>query len=180
MTIFGEKWEPMRWQLRQKCTEVMNMKRICSVMLAFLLCCAGCAAVAEESGRIDDRLFNTAKQALHCLDVGDYQTASAQVGCADIDALKSLVDDQFTMLGFGQAQTRISVAYFREQTWYLAVPVMEPASADVEALLLNCGDGSDVNSVGCALWGDVQSALDSAEAVIWNEEYTSGVVVIGN
>lgn len=156
------------------------MKKFCSAMLALALCCVSIAAWAEESGRIDDRLFNMAKQTLHCLDVGDYQTASAQLGCADIDTLKALVDEQFTTLGYGEAQTRISVAYYLDQTWRLAVPVSEPSHADVEALLLNCGNGDGVQSAGCVRWGEVQSALDSAEAVIWNEEYTQGVVVIGN
>jgi hypothetical protein len=63
--------------------------------------------------------------------------------------------------------------------WYLAVPTAEPADPMVEALLLVCGDGMDVYQVLTAYWGNVQNAMDTSEAVIWNEEYVPGVQFIG-
>lgn len=155
------------------------MKKVYMGILAILLCLTTCAASAE-SGRIDDYLFNAAKQTLYCIDTGDYRTASAILGCTDIDSLKTLVAENFTTLGGGMAQTRISVAFFYNQLWYIAVPTMEPASPEVEALLLNCGYGNEFLEAGHAFWGDIQMALDLSEAVIWNEEYAPGVYMITN
>lgn len=157
------------------CTEVIHMRKLILMILLAALCCTSAMA---ESGRIDDRLFNSAKQTLHCLDTGDYQIASGLLGCADSDALRTLVSGKFTTLGGGMAQTRISVAFFCNQLWYLAVPTAEPASAEVEVLLLNCGRGDGFLEVNHALWGDVEPMLESAEAVIWNEEYVPDVFVI--
>lgn len=153
------------------------MKKIGLGLLIATLCAMSCAALAEP-GRIDDRLFDTAKQTLHCLDMGDYQKASALLGCTDADALAQLVADSFTTLGSGEAQTRISVAFIKNDKWYLAVPTREPSSDDVEALVLNCGSGSCASDVSFALWGSVASQLDDSGAVIWNEEYAADVVVI--
>lgn len=159
-------------------TEVIDMmKKIGLGLLIATLCAMSCAALAEP-GRIDDRLFDTAKQTLHCLDTGDYQKASALLGCTDADSLAQLVADNFTTLGYGEAQTRISVAFIKNDKWYLAVPTREPSSDDVEALVLNCGSGSCASDVSFALWGSVAGQLDASGAVIWNEEYAADVVVI--
>lgn len=154
------------------------MKKILLMILAVALGMSG--AALAESGRIDDQLFNTAKQTLYCLDTGDYQTASALLGCVDMESLESLVAQNFTTLGFGTAQTRISVAFYLNGVWYLAVPTAEPAAPEVEALMLNCGLGGGVLEVSHQLWGNVEMGLDMAEAVIWNEEYIPGVFVIEN
>lgn len=151
------------------------MRKLIIAMMVALLCCTGALA---ESGRIDDQLFNSAKQTLHSIDTGNYTTASALLGCADKDTLEALATQQFTTLGAGTAQTRISVAFFHEQAWYIAVPTAEPANAEVEALLLNCGSGNGFVSAERASWGDVQAMLDASGAIIWNEEYAPDVVVI--
>lgn len=153
------------------------LKKISVGWLVAILCAVNCIALAEP-GRIDDKLFDTAKQTLHCLDTGDYQTASALLGCTDSDALKQLVADNFTTLGGGTAQTRISVAFLKNDVWYLAVPTAEPASDTVETLVLDCGSGSCASSVFFAQWCSVSEKLDDCSAVIWNEEYASSVVVI--
>ena len=153
------------------------MKRFTMIMIAVLLCLMGSTAVAE-SGRIDDNLFNSAKQTLFCIDTGDYRTASALLGCVDIDTLRTFVAQNFTTLGYGTAQTYISVAFSYNGLWYLAVPTQEPAFAEVEALVLSCGNGTHFQAVNFACWGDVQNALDYSEAVIWNEEYSPGVYLI--
>ena len=154
------------------------MKRILMIILAMAVLC-GSAALAE-SGRIDDQLFNTAKQALFYLDTGDYETASTLLGNVDADTLKALVAENFTTLGGGLAQTRISVAFYVSGHWFLAVPTAEPSMPEVEALVLNCGPGDAVLEARYLLWSDVELGLDAAEAVIWNEEYIPGVFVIEN
>lgn len=153
----------------------MKKMLICLLMLA--ICCGSAVA---ESGRIDDRLFNVAKQTLFCIDTGDYHTASTLLGCIDTDSLRELIETNLTTVGSGAAQTRISVAFYYNDMWYLAVPTAEPADPMVEALLLVCGDGMDVYQVLTAYWGNVQNAMDTSEAVIWNEEYVPGVQFIGN
>ena len=153
------------------------MKKIIICLLALVLCCAGALA---ESGRIDDRLFNIAKQTMFCIDTGDYPTASALLGCVGSDSLRDIIETNLTTVGAGNAQTRISVAFFYEGMWYLAVPTAEPADPMVEALLLVCGDGAGVQQVLTAYWGNVQTAMDLSEAIIWNEEYVPGVMLIGN
>ncbi|MDO4357449.1 MAG: hypothetical protein Q4E13_13185 [Clostridia bacterium] len=153
------------------------MKKICACMLIAMLC-ATCAVALAEPGRIDDRLFDVAKQTLHCLDTGDYQTASALLGCTDSDALQQLVEEEFSTLGGGSAQTRIAVAFVKKDKWYLAVPTSEPSSDDVETLVLSCGSGSCASDVSFAQWSSVSKQLDKSSAVIWNEEYAADVIVI--
>lgn len=153
------------------------MKKILMILLVIAL--SGCVAMAE-SGRIDDQLFFTAKQALYCLDTGDYATASALLGGMDAQALETMVRENFTTLGSGLAQTRISVAFYVSGYWFLAVPTAEPSLPEVEALVLNCGLGDGVLEARQLFWGDVTLGLDAAEAVIWNEEYIPGVFVIEN
>lgn len=138
-----------------------------------------CSCAVAELDRIDDRLFNTAKRTLHCLDTGDFQTASALLSFIDSDALKQFAADNFSTLGDGSAQTRISVAYACDGKWYLAVPTQQPASG-VETLLLDCGSGSVISSMSEIDWKKVASALDKASMVIWNEEAGSNVVVISD
>lgn len=152
------------------------MKKLLWTMLIAALCFTGVSAMAE-SGRIDDLLFNNAKQTLYCMDTGDYKTASALLGCMDMAEIQAL-KAQFATLGGGTAQTRISVAFYCNQQWNLAVPTAEPSSAEIEALLLNCGSGMEFASAQHAVWGDVQTMLDGSEAVIWNEEYAPDVFVI--
>jgi len=153
------------------------MKKILMIILALAL---SCSAAMAESGRIDDRLFSTAKQALHCVDTGDYQTASELLVGVDAQTLQQLAEQNFTTLGSGTAQTRISVAFYISGNWFLAVPTTEPSLPEVEALVLNCGLGDGVLEARYLLWGDVELGLDAAEAVIWNEEYIPGVFVIEN
>lgn len=154
------------------------MKKILMLTLAMALF-FGSTAMAE-SGRIDDALFNIAKQSVFYLDTGDYATASSLLGCADAEALKLMVEENFTTLGGGLAQTHISVAFYISGNWFLAVPTAEPSLPEVEALVLNCGLGDSVLEARFMLWGDVELGLDVAEAVIWNEEYIPGVFVIEN
>ncbi len=176
--FFSIRREPDGIMLRQRNTEVIYMmKKFCIGLLVAALC-AACVAALAESGRIDDRLFDVAKQALHCLDTGDYQTASALLGCTDSDALQQLVEDNFSTLGGGSAQTRVAVAFVKKDKWYLAVPTAEPSSDDVETLVLNCGSGSCASDVMFAEWSAVSKQLDKSSAVIWNEEYAADVVVI--
>ena len=153
------------------------MKKILMIILAMLLCCS---AAMAESGRIDDQLFNTAKQALYYLDTGDYAMAGTLLGGLDAQMLQHMATENFTTLGSGMAQTRISVAFYVSGNWFLAVPTAEPSLPEVEALVLNCGLGDGVLEARQMFWGDVALGLDAAEAVIWNEEYIPGVFVIEN
>lgn len=154
------------------------MKKILMIILALALGCCGTATA--ESGRIDDKLFNTAKQALYYMDIGDYQAAGELLVSVDAQTLRLLAEQNFTTLGSGAAQTRISVAFYVSDNWFLAVPTAEPSMPEVEALVLNCGIGDGVLEARFLLWGDVELGLDAAEAVIWNEEYIPGVFVIEN
>lgn len=153
------------------------MKKIWAMILTAALFLP-CLTALAEPGRIDDSLFDTAKQALRCMDTGDFQRASALLGCADEDELRQLAEGEFSTLGDGSAQTRISVAFVSGGAWYLAVPTREPSSSDVDALLLDCGSGNGFSGASRASWGSVEKKLDKSDWVIWNEEYAEDVVVI--
>lgn len=150
------------------------MKKLMAAILAFMLLTAG--ALAENSvPALNEQLFRDAKDALVMFENGDYTTASELLGFADAAELEKFITGNYKTLGNG-VQTAVSVAWYNGSSWQLAVPLYEPASPDVETLVLTTisSDASAFYGYMYAPWSDVEAALAECDYVIWNEEYTSG------
>lgn len=156
------------------------MKTIISVMLLMALLLSACAC-AEGVPSISDDLFSAAKEALGLLSYGEYARVSEALpfsGAAPSADEWQKFAESFTTLGSGTVQREVSVAYWQESCWYLAVPVSEPNRDAVEALLLRSDDGLAFSGYKYSTWGEVKAGYQASDYVVWNEEYVAGTPVI--
>lgn len=155
------------------------MKKAMSILLAAALL-LGCAS-ASEVPSISDGLFSSAKEALSLLSYGEYARVSETLpfsGGAPSEDEWAKFAESFSTLDSGTVQREVSVAYWQGSSWCLAVPVSEPTSDSVEALVLITGDGQSFSGYRYANWGEVRSGYESSDYVEWNEEYVAGTPVI--
>lgn len=156
------------------------MKKIVSVLLfaALILCaCAGAESVPD----ISDSLFSAAKQALSLLSYGEYESVCDVLPFADVAPSAeewANFAGNFSTLDSGTVQREISVAYWQNSSWSLAVPVSEPNKDSVETLILRSDDGQTFSGYKYATWGEARSGYESSDYVVWNEEYVAGTPVV--
>lgn len=156
------------------------MKKIVSVLLfaALILCaCAGAESVPD----ISDSLFSAAKQALSLLSYGEYESVCDVLPFADVAPSAeewANFAGNFSTLDSGTVQREISVAYWQNSSWSLAVPVSEPNKDSVETLILRSDDGQTFFGYKYATWGEARSGYESSDYVVWNEEYVAGTPVV--
>ncbi len=156
------------------------MKKIVSVLLfaALILCaCAGAESVPD----ISDSLFSAAKEALSLLSYGEYESVCDVLPFADVAPSAeewANFAGNFSTLDSGTVQREISVAYWQNSSWSLAVPVSEPNKDSVETLILRSDDGQTFSGYKYATWGEARSGYESSDYVVWNEEYVAGTPVV--
>lgn len=153
-----------------------------ALILALLLSLLCSAAALAEVPSLGEGMFKYAKNTLACLGSGAYDKIVTSVPFSDVspsaDEWASLAEGAFTTLSGSTPQKKYAVAYWTGETWKLAVPVSEPSSADVEALVLFSEDGKTFSGYSCASWGKVEKEYRKAEYVQWNEEYNGSTSVI--
>lgn len=161
-----------------------NIRKIGRRLLGCMLICAllcGCGALAEVP-RLGEGMFKYAKNTLTCLGSGDYDKIVTAVPFSDVcpsaDEWAGLAEGSFTSLAGSTPQKKYAVAYWTGEAWKIAVPVAEPSSADVEALVLFSEDGKTFSGYSCAGWGKVEKEYHKAEYVQWNDEYNGSTSVI--
>lgn len=156
------------------------MKKIVSVLLfaALILCaCAGAESVPD----ISDSLFSAAKEALSLLSYGEYESVCDVLPFADVAPSAeewANFAGNFSTLDSGTVQREISVAYWQNSSWSLAVPISEPNKDSVETLILRSDDGQTFSGYKYATWGEARSGYESSDYVVWNEEYVAGTPVV--
>ena len=155
-------------------------KRFCCTLLAILLLTS--VALAEVPS-LSENMFKYAKGTLSCLASGAYDKIVTSVPFSGVspsaDEWAGFAEGGFTDLPGSTPQTKYAVAYWTGVRWKIAVPVSEPNSASVEALVLISEDGQSVTGYGCSSWSQVSSEYESSNYVHWNAEYnasTSAVV----
>ena len=154
-------------------------KRLILIVCVLLGLCL--AARADGVPSLSTALYGQAKEALSRLSYGDFEQISpvlswngAAPSAADWEALAG----QFSTLNNGTVQRDISVAFWWDQGWHIAVPVMEPKSDNTEALVLSSADGQRFDHYARAQWGKVRGAYESSDYVAWNEEYVESMPII--
>ena len=155
-------------------------KRFCCTLLAILLLTS--VALAEVPS-LSENMFKYAKGTLSCLASGAYDKIVTSVPFSGVspstDEWAGFAEGGFTDLAGSNPQTKYAVAYWTGVSWKIAVPVSEPNSASVEALVLISEDGQSVTGYGCSSWSQVSSEYESSNYVHWKAEYnasTSAVV----
>ncbi len=160
------------------------IERLGRRLLGCLLICAllGGAGALAEVPRLSEGMFKYAKNTLACLGSGDYDKIVTAVPFSDVspsaDEWAGLAEGAFTSLSGSTPQKKYAVAYWTGEAWKIAVPVVEPSSADVEALVLFSEDGKTFSGYSCANWDKVEKEYRKAEYVQWNEEYNGSTSVI--
>ena len=145
-------------------------KRLMWLIIAVLLfTCA--VAQADKIPKLDDALFADAKQALQYIANGDYESAAALLEFVDADELKKF-SGSFTTLS-ADVQTYVSVAFWNQNAWYIAVPLYEPADSGIEVIAFMSDDGASFCGYQYYTWGDVEAEYSACDYVTWNEEYIS-------
>lgn len=157
-------------------------KRILAAILAALLLFA--SALAESSPpKLSDDLFAQAKEALSRLSYGEYAQISGLLSWSSSAPETSFWEGlagKFRTLNNGTVQRDVAVGWWAGSAWYIAVPLAEPNSEQVEAMVFASSDGQRFSGAAKSLWGDVRDAYESSDFVRWNVEYVAGTPVIEN
>lgn len=156
------------------------MKKCISCILAIALILS--AAALAEVPKLSENMFKYAKNALAALADGAYDKLVTSLPFSDIspsgDEWEELAEGAFTGLSGAEPQNLYAVAYWTGSAWKLAVPVSDPASSDVEVLVLISEDGKSFTGYGCTTWGKVKKEYQNADYVQWNEEYNASTSVV--
>ena len=158
------------------------MKRflICAIIAA-MLTAAAVPALADVPA-LNSNMIAYAKGALSCLAAGDYDRVVTGLPFSGMspsaDEWRSFARGAFTDLSGTTPQTQYAVAFWYGRAWRVCVPVSEPSSDSVEALVLTSEDGSTFTGYACVTWDSVRSAYQSADYVSWDKEYSTSTSAI--
>ena len=149
------------------------MKRIiCCILIAVLLAVSAAAYAAPPTP--SDALFNHISGAMKLLAAGAYDQVVGSVPFSDVapsaDEWRNFAEGNFSTLTGSNPQTRYIVMYWTGSVWKVAMPVSEPASDDVEVLVLSSEDGRSFIGYGCSTWGNIRAEYESALYVNWTDE----------
>ena len=154
------------------------MKRLLAAALALALLLLPMAALAAPS----DKMFLSAKQALNLISYGEYQKAIDKLkvssGEPTAEDFEQFIADNLDSVFYGSVQNTVAVAYKKGSGWKLAVPVEEPDSGAVQALVLKSKNGKSFDGYTAMTWSDVRMEVDESGSVTWNEAYEPGTLVI--
>lgn len=157
---------------------IKRLLSIASAAIALILCASACADVPPLS----DHLFDCAKGAISALASGEYDRLVTSMPFSDVspsaDEWQSFAQGAFSSLAGSNPQTYYAVAYRIGGFWKIAVPVSEPDSDGVEALVLVSEDGNTISGYGRSTWGQIRGEYQSSDYVKWNHEYVSSTSAV--
>lgn len=164
------------------------MKKLAALILSLMLMASGWA-MAEDAAQITpmDDLFLRAKEALLLLSEGEVDMALEKLAFVfDVESeqteetFRQLVNEAFLLLDIDTVQLEVAVCWLDAETgvWHLGIPVVEPVSWDVEALVLDSRDLMVFCGYSASNWGALEEASALAEQAWWNTEYLPGDMVL--
>ena len=161
------------------------MKKQFILILALMLLFSFGAAAENVPGAtvppLDEKLFEQAKEALTRLSYGEYDQISpllSYTGDAPTAADWETFAGMFTMLDNGTVQRDVSVGFWLDEAWYIAVPVLEPKSENTEVMVFMSKDGITFSGFGVSDWAGVQEACAECEYIVWCEEYVKNAPIL--
>ena len=160
-------------------------KRIAALILCLLLlpACAG-AETAQLSPM--DMMFQRLKDALILLSLDENDQALEMIHFVfDVeselteDTFRALCDEELVLLDSGMVQTEVALCWVDEMGMYhFGIPLVEPISPDIEALVLCSRDLVNFSSYYPSTWGELEEAAALYDEALWNLEYQAGTTVL--
>ena len=152
-------------------------------LAAFLLCAALLSAfpVIASARDLNEALFQDAKDALTMISYGEYQKALDKLNFTEPPSAAEFEDFvcfELDSVLTQTVQTDVAVCFHKSKKLYLALPVEEPVSRDVETLVLSSTDGEQFDGYRASSWGDVLKSVKQDDAAVWNEPYDPGTLVV--
>ena len=130
---------------------------------------------------LNEELFEQAKEALTRLSYGEYDQISPLLSYdGEVPASEdwALFAEKFEMLNNGTVQRDVSVGFWRDNAWYIAVPVLEPVSENIEVMVFISENGTAFSGFGISDWAGLQEAYAECEYILWCEEYVENAPII--
>ncbi len=129
-----------------------------------------------------DQYFLRAKDALVLLAQGQNQQALEKLAFAyalpeaNDEAFLKFVKDYLPALSEETVQRDVAVCYWEalSNQYLLAIPISEPKSDDVMALVLMSPDFETFTGYAALSWAEVSEGTATSEYVWWNLEYEPG------
>lgn len=161
----------------------MKRRILAMALCLMLICCTGAAA---EPVTPMDEMFMRAKEALLLMSMGDVDQAVELLDFA-FDVESGLTEDSFrefaaeglTLLDSGMVQVEVALCWLDDMgVWHIGIPLVEPVSWDVEALVLDTRDMMVFSSYSVSNWGALEEAAAISQEAHWNLEYQAGATVL--
>jgi len=152
------------------------LRRLISLSMFFILLISGGALADQPS----EEFYNTGRNALMLLSHGDVDGAleliAFQFPAEDMtyseEGFRQIVEGKYQpFLDENASVQAIAVAFYMDNLWYLALPVCEPTSDDIETLVLISPDQAVFTGYAALSWSAVLEMSDLAEENYWNVEY---------
>ena len=158
-------------------------RKLTVLLLILALALSVCPALADSAPQ--DQCFMRAKDALYALAQGDNALALDKLAFSyaspddSDDQFLQFVKDYLPLLSADTVQTEVAVCYYESVSgqWLLAIPISEPVSDDVMALVLMSGDLSTFSGYAALSWAEVNDGVALSDSVYWNTEYNAGSAV---
>ena len=155
------------------------LKRICALALCLLL---GAAPLAFAENIPSEQYFLRAKDALTLLAGGHEKEALEKLAFvyampeASDEAFLRFVKEYLPLLSEETVQRDVAVCYWEalSSQYLLAIPISEPKSDDVMALVLMSPDFETFTGYAALSWAEVSEGTAASEYVWWNVEYEPG------
>ena len=155
------------------------LKKCCALVLCLLLA-AMPLALAENIP--SDQYFTRGKDALGLLAQGKTQEALDKLAFSYVqpddsdERFLQFVKDYLPGLNEQTVQRDVAVCYWEALSgqWLLAIPISEPKSDDVMALVLMSADFETFTGYAALSWAEVNEGTAASEYVWWNVEYDAG------
>lgn len=149
-------------------------KCICAALVLMLI---GASALAAP--QLSDSLFSSAKQAVGYLASGEYERLVTLLPFSGMAPSASEWEGfAASYSSLSGVQSDYAVAFYTGSFWVVAVPLHEPSDGSVEVLALSSEDGVSFNGYHYGTWSQVESACQSSDHVVWNEEYVGGTPTV--
>lgn len=161
-------------------------KWIAALVLCLMLVLPVFAAAEPMQPTPMDLMFQRLKDALILLSLDETDQALQLINFVfDVESelteesFRELTETGLVLLDSGMVQTDVAVCWLDEMgVYHFGIPLVEPISPDVEALVLCSRDLVNFSSYYAAMWSVLEENAALHDEVVWNLEYQAGAPVL--
>lgn len=159
-------------------------KRMVAFMLCMMLLIPACAAAEQMTPM--DAMFVRLKDALILLSLDETDQAIELINFVfdveselTVESFRELTDTGLLLLDSGMVQSEVAVCWTDEMgVYHFGIPLVEPISPEIEALVLCSRDLVNFSSYYASTWGALEQTAAMYDEVVWNLEYQAGMPVL--